>query len=108
MVAGSIALVAPAVAGAEPTPVINIDKMLQTGQPGDYEPGDSITYRYEITGNERFINVAVTDDKYATVQAVLGGGPGGAYARSTSTASWSEPVGPPRMKSGPSSGATAL
>ena len=48
-------------------------------EPGYYTPGDTITYRYEVTGNDRFINVAVTDDKCAAVTPVLGGGPGGAF-----------------------------
>ena len=47
--------------------------MLQTGQPGYYEPGDSITFRYEISGNDRFVNVVVTDDKCSTVTPVLAG-----------------------------------
>ena len=64
---------------ADTTPVITIDKTLEAGQPGYYEPGDSITYRYEVSGNERFVNVAVTDDECSPVEPVLGGGPGGAY-----------------------------
>ena len=73
------ALVGPGSARAIETPAITIDKMLQTGQPGYYEPGDSITYRYQVGGNDRFINVEVTDDMCAPVTPVLGGGPGGAY-----------------------------
>lgn len=74
-----IALTVPAAVGAVETPVIHIDKMLQTGQVGYYTPGDTIIYRYEVTGNDRFIDVAVTDDKCAPVAPVLGGGPGGIY-----------------------------
>ncbi len=54
-----VASVLPAFARADGTPVITIDKMLQTAQPGYYEPGDSITFRYEVTGNDRFVNVTV-------------------------------------------------
>lgn len=74
-----IALIVPAGTSAVETPVIHIDKSLQTGQPGYYTPGDSITFRYEITGNDRFIDVVVTDNKCAAVTPVLGGGPGGVY-----------------------------
>ena len=66
-----VALVAPVGASAIETPAISIDKMLQTGQPGYYTPGDTITYRYEVTGNDRFINVKVTDDKCGAVTPVL-------------------------------------
>jgi hypothetical protein len=69
-----IALVAPVGASAIETPAISIDKMLQTSQPGYYTPGDTITYRYEVTGNDRFINVKVTDDKCGAVTPVLGTG----------------------------------
>lgn len=73
-----IALIVPAGASAVPeTPVIHIEKSLQTGQPGYYLPGDEIIFHYAVTGNDRFINVAVTDDKCANVVPVLG--PGGVY-----------------------------
>jgi hypothetical protein len=74
-----IAIIVPAGAGAVETPAIYIDKVLAGGEPGYYTPGDTITYRYEVTANDRFINVAVTDNKCAPVDPVLGGGPGGAY-----------------------------
>jgi hypothetical protein len=79
-----IALLAPVGASAIETPVISIDKMLQTGQPGYYTPGDTIIYRYEVTGNDRFINVAVTDDKCSPVMPVLG--IGGVYNVGDTTA----------------------
>lgn len=67
----SSALVVAASASADATPVITIDKMLQTGEAGYYEPGDSITWRYEITGNDAFVNVSVSDDKCSPVTPVL-------------------------------------
>ena len=69
----SVALLGAGSALAETTPVITIHKMLQTSQPGYYEPGDSITYRYEVGGNERFINVDVQDDKCSPVTPINAG-----------------------------------
>ena len=69
-----IALIVPAGASGVETPAIYIDKMLAAGEPGYYTPGDTITYRYEVTANDRFINVVVTDDECSPVEPVLGAG----------------------------------
>src|SRR5581483_677210 len=71
----TVALGVPGMARAvEATPVITIDKLLQAGELGYYQPGDPITYRYEVTSNDRFVNVAVTDDTCSQVVPVLSGG----------------------------------
>ncbi len=53
-------------------PTITVEKTLQTGQPGYYEPGDPITFRYEVTGTVQLDITSISDDKCGTPTYVSG------------------------------------
>ncbi|MFO7571734.1 MAG: hypothetical protein R6W48_03940, partial [Gaiellaceae bacterium] len=65
-----ITLIGPGPASAVPETEIDIDKTVTAKY---YKPGDTITFKYVVTGNDQFDGIVVSDDKCSPVTPVLDG-----------------------------------